>query len=303
MQPHHALAGQHLAEAGLASRQHGPLDAGQIQSADLLGGEDAVLLPSGDLRPPVGPCEREPGQQQRVFPDRRALFGRQIAAERGGAEVLEEIGVRGEMENPPSGRRTLERALAGVRPRQLQRAAPGLPERLDVVHFASGSREGAELQRVEPPAGGRGAPERRFDTAGRSRPRVEFGASQSQQSKSRTGRTAGDGDVPFGGEVMNRRIALDQVTAVISRQSREANGVDGAIGHDEDPAQALQLRRHGVPDHLAQPAGGLEVAPFAFVPRVEPRIRARLLLPLPNRSLNLFRAANRHDDGSRTTGC
>jgi hypothetical protein len=86
-QTQHALAGLHFTDAGIASREHGPLDTAQIERGDFLGGENSVnwnksndhfydvetgLLAAYEFESDAGGT---PAHMHEIFSDYRSLDG------------------------------------------------------------------------------------------------------------------------------------------------------------------------------------------------------------------------------------
>src|SRR5262249_12090690 len=94
--------------SGVTGGEHRPLDAGQVQPGDLFGGQDTVVLVGCRGRAPVGACQGQPGQEQRVLADSRlrlpwslrgetSSYRRRVERRR---EAPEEKPVRGNVQDP-----------------------------------------------------------------------------------------------------------------------------------------------------------------------------------------------------------
>jgi len=80
-QPEHALTRADLTQAGIARGEHGPLRILQIETRDLLCGEDAVVLIDRSATAAIGTSHREAREEQRILElRRRDGIGRHEAA-------------------------------------------------------------------------------------------------------------------------------------------------------------------------------------------------------------------------------
>lgn len=117
-QSENPLPGLHHAGSGIASGQHGPLDAGEIHRADLLGREDPIFGVGSCLMTPIGSGESESGDQKGILDRserRRALSLRSGSRCTVGLWISDENEpVRGEMKDSFSWCFLLQRFLARI---------------------------------------------------------------------------------------------------------------------------------------------------------------------------------------------
>ena len=250
-----------FAHAGVATGQHGPLDAVEIQCGHLLRREHAVLLVGCRDVPTVGAGKDQTRQEQWVLPcDLRraaaAWTARRIRSRR--TAPAEEEPVRRQMQDAPPGRLRLESRLARRGTRQPERAEwrrRAAQRDLGAAVREPGSRasrpastsfreagSGFEPHRLKIAARRPCATERRPQRQRRNdwtRRRRDRPSASKPRPVSRL--ASGRHEIPFRGQVVDHGPGFDEILRRGGRQRGEAHEVKRAIGDDEHARRVRQM--------------------------------------------------------------